>query len=70
MQMPISQIKPNPRNPRTHSGKQIRQIVNSIIEFGFITPLVVTEDGELIAGHGRFKAAELLVSLSETQARM
>ena len=56
----ISQIKPNPRNSRTHSAKQIRQIANSIVAFGFTNPLLVDEDGELIAGHGRYKAAKLL----------
>jgi len=56
----ISQIKLNRRNSRTHPGKQIRQIANSIVAFGFINPLLVTEDGELIAGEGRYKAAQLL----------
>src|SRR5947208_16771404 len=58
--IPISQIKPNPHNPRTHSGKQIRQIANSIVAFGFTNPLLVDEHGEIIAGHGRYRAAELL----------
>ena len=58
--IPISQIKPNARNPRTHSAKQIRQIANSIVAFGFRNPLLVSEDGELIAGHGRYQAAKLL----------
>jgi hypothetical protein len=58
--MPISQIKPNRRNPRTHSGKQIRQIANSIVAFGFTNPLLISEDFELIAGHGRYEAAKLL----------
>jgi DNA modification methylase len=56
----ISQIKPNSRNSRTHSGKQIRQIANSIAAFGFTNPLLVSEDRELIAGHGRYEAAKLL----------
>jgi DNA modification methylase len=56
----IRQIKLNPRNSRTHSAKQIRQIANSIVAFGFTSPLLVTEDGELIAGEGRCKAAQLL----------
>jgi DNA modification methylase len=60
VEMPIDHIKPNPRNAKTHSRKQIRQIANSINEFGFTTQLVVTEDGELIAGHGRYEAAKLL----------
>jgi ParB-like chromosome segregation protein Spo0J len=56
----ISQIKPNSRNARTHSAKQIRQIVDSIDAFGFTSPLLVSEDGELIAGHGRYAAAKQL----------
>src|SRR6266478_5815718 len=45
----ISQIKPNRRNSRTHSAKQIRQLANSIVAFGYTNPLLVTEDGKLIA---------------------
>jgi len=56
----ISQIKPNPRNSRTHPTKQVGQIANSMVAFGFTNPLLVTEDGELIAGEGRYKAAQLL----------
>jgi hypothetical protein len=58
--MAISQIKPSPRNARTHSAKQIRQIADSIYTFGFTSPLLVSEDGELIAGHGRYQAAKSL----------
>ena len=56
----IRQIKLNQRNARTHSAKQIRQIANSIVAFGFTNPLLITEDGTLIAGEGRYKAAQLL----------
>jgi hypothetical protein len=58
--MPIDQIKLDRRNARTHSAKQIRQIANSIAAFGFTNPLLLTEDGTLIAGEGRYKAAQLL----------
>jgi DNA modification methylase len=58
--LPISQIKLNPRNCKTHPEKQIRQIANSIVAFGFTNPLLAAEDGELIAGEGRYKAAQLL----------
>jgi ParB-like chromosome segregation protein Spo0J len=58
--LPIDQIKLNRRNSRTHSGKQIRQIANSIVAFGFTNPLLITGDGTLIAGEGRYKAAQLL----------
>lgn len=56
----IKEIKLNPRNAKTHSGKQIRQIANSIVAFGFTNPLLVNERGELIAGEGRYKASLLL----------
>jgi hypothetical protein len=59
-ELPISQIKPNPHNARTHSPKQIRQIADSIMAFGFTTPVLVGEDGQLYAGYGRLKSAELL----------
>jgi len=58
--LPIGQIKLNPRNSKTHPAKQIRQIANSMVAFGFTNPLLVTEDGTLIAGEGRYRAAQLL----------
>src|SRR3974377_2216227 len=56
----ICEIKPNLRNAKTHSAKQIRQIANSIVAFGFTNPLLISEDDELIAGNGRYEAAKLL----------
>ena len=58
--MPVGRITPNLRNPKTHSAKQIRQIANSIVAFGFTNPLLVDDHGRLIAGHGRYEAAKLL----------
>ena len=57
---PVSDLKPYPRNPRTHSKAQIRQIAASIEEFGFTNPILVVSDGGIIAGHGRLEAAKLL----------
>src|SRR5262245_47710366 len=56
----LDQIKPHPRNPRTHSKKQIQQIADSIQAFGFAAPVLMDEDGMLLAGHGRLEAAKLL----------
>jgi DNA modification methylase len=56
----ISELKPYPRNARTHSRKQINQIAASITGFGFTNPVLVDEDGQIIAGHGRVQAAKLL----------
>lgn len=56
----IDLLKPYPRNARTHSRKQIKQITASIERFGFTNPLLVSDGGEIIAGHGRVEAARLL----------
>ena len=54
------ELKPNPRNPRLHSLRQIKQIAKSIEAFGFNVPLLIAKQGEVIAGHGRLAAAKLL----------
>ena len=56
----LEHIKPNPRNPRTHSKKQIRQIADSIQAVGFAAPVLIDETGVLLAGHGRLEAVKLL----------
>src|SRR5689334_2173545 len=59
-QTPVHALKPRDRNARTHSKRQIRQIANSIREFGFNNPVLTDDDGRIIAGHGRLEAAKLL----------
>lgn len=55
---PIGDLRPDPRNARTHSKKQIDQLCASIWEFGFTNPVLVDEQSVLIAGHGRLRAAK------------
>src|SRR5713226_2803734 len=47
----------NPRNARTHSNRQIRQIAASIRKFGFLNPILVDDTNFGLAGHGRLEAA-------------
>jgi len=56
----VDELKPNARNARTHSKKQIRQIADSITAFGFVVPIVIDEGSNIIAGGGRYAAAVLL----------
>jgi DNA modification methylase len=58
--LPVAALKPNPQNPRVHTAKQIRQIANSIKIFGFNVPVLVDSQLQVIAGHGRVLACELL----------
>jgi ParB-like chromosome segregation protein Spo0J len=53
-------LKPYPRNARRHSKAQIEQIAASIKRFGFANPVLISGDGEIVAGHGRVCAAKLL----------
>lgn len=56
----IDKIKPYEKNARTHSTKQLEQIMNSIKAYGFTNPLLIDENNNLIAGHGRLEAVKQL----------
>ena len=56
----ISELKPYPRNARTHTRKQAKQIAAAIQEFGFTNPVLIDESDQIIAGHGRVQAAKLM----------
>jgi ParB-like chromosome segregation protein Spo0J len=66
---PLGRLIPYARNARTHSDAQVAEIAGSIREFGFTNPVLVGEDGTLIAGHGRILAARKL-GLTEVPAIM
>ena len=56
----VDALIPYARNARTHSDEQVAQLAASIKEWGWTTPVLVDEDGEIIAGHGRVLAARKL----------
>jgi DNA modification methylase len=58
--LPPSSLRSAGRRTRTHSKVQIQQIADSILHFGFITPVVIDGRGKIIVGQGRFEAAKLL----------
>jgi ParB-like chromosome segregation protein Spo0J len=56
----VSALKPNRRNARIHSDKQIHQIARSCSEFGLTNPLLIDRNNQIVAGHGWVEAAKLL----------
>jgi len=56
----VESLIPYARNARTHSEEQVAQLAASIKEWGWTTPVLVDEDGQIIAGHGRVMAARKL----------
>lgn len=75
----VADLVPYAKNARTHSDKQVDQLVAAIKEWGFTNPVLVDERAVLVAGHGRVLAAKRLglaevpfirlVGLSEEQKR-
>jgi DNA modification methylase len=75
----VGRLKAYPRNARTHSKKQIRQIADSIQRFGFTNPVLIDDADMILAGHGRVEAAKQfgmdavpclrLASMSEAEKR-
>ena len=62
VKMKLTDLHKTEKNSRKHSQKQIEEYVRSLKMFGQIRPLVVTEDGEILAGNGMYDA---LVSMGE-----
>src|SRR5690349_1544635 len=60
----LDRLVPYARNAREHSEEQVAEIAGSIRAFGFANPILVGENGDVIAGHGRLAAARQL-GLSE-----
>ncbi len=58
--VPPAHLKESSRNARTHSKGQIRQVADSVREFGWSVPIIADEDGVVIAGHARLEAAKFI----------
>ena len=56
--VPLSKLVPYVNNARTHSPEQLTKLRSSLREFGFINPVIIDRDLNVIAGHGRIAAAK------------
>jgi ParB-like chromosome segregation protein Spo0J len=59
-QTPVANLKPYEKNSRKHSQQQLESIAAAITEFGFTNPILIDENQNIIAGHGRLEAAKKL----------
>ena len=59
-QWPIARLVPYARNARIHAEDQVAKIAASLVEYGWTAPVLVADDGEIVAGHGRLLAAKHL----------
>ena len=56
----IADLRAYKNNPRTHSDKSVSRLADAIAEFGFVVPILIDRDNEVITGHGRIEAAKRL----------
>ena len=56
----IKEIRPFKRNAKKHDMKQVQNVAESIRQFGFVQPIVLDCNNEIVIGHCRFQAAKLL----------
>ena len=54
----VDKLVPYPNNAKKHSDKQIDKIASSIEQFGFLSPILIDNEYNVIAGHGRLQAAK------------
>lgn len=55
-----SALRPSPYNSRAHTRQQIKAVAGSITTYGWTNPILIDDDGNVIAGHARLEAAKLL----------
>ena len=59
VEVKTASLKPYENNPR-NNGKAVKAVADSIQKFGFKNPIIITKDNEIIAGHTRLEAAQML----------
>ena len=57
-EMKLADIKPYEKNQKKHPEEQVKNIATSIKKYGFVQPIVLSADNEIIIGHGRYLAAK------------
>ena len=60
IELGLDQIRPDLRNPRLHGKRHVRQLAKSIEAFGFNAPILIDQNDQIVAGHGRHAAAQAL----------
>ncbi len=59
--LPLERFRAHPRNPKIHTEEQLKHIRNSILTFGFLDPIGVWGEAQVVEGHGRLEALRQLV---------
>jgi ParB-like chromosome segregation protein Spo0J len=64
IEMSVDVLVPYEKNARKHPEAQIQQIAQSIKDFGFLSPVLIDRENNIVCGHGRVLAAKKLEMLS------
>jgi hypothetical protein len=72
--IPTNSILRHPRNPKKHPEDQIHRLEASIQKFGWTSPIILSSDGYILAGHARYEAASgeklMRFTMTEEQAQL
>lgn len=63
----ITTLRPHPGNPRVHPESSLRALEKSISEYGWTSPILISKDNVILAGHARLKAARSLFHMQELE---
>ena len=56
----LEELKPYPQNAKEHPQEQVDKIAESIVQYGYCDPIIISKDNDIIAGHGRYLALQQL----------
>lgn len=59
-QVRLQELRPYEANAKKHDDRQIKNVAESIRQYGFVQPIVVDRNGVIVIGHCRFLAAQML----------
>ena len=60
MKVPVSKLKHHPKNKEIYNLSSIEELMDSILEFGLLQPLVINQDNQVISGNRRFESIKRL----------
>lgn len=58
--VPLADVTPNPKHPHPPTEKAILLLASGIERWGFLIPIIIDENGMIVAGHARYMAAKRL----------
>lgn len=63
----LNEITPNSKNEKVHSDENMELIISSLKDLGYISPIIIDENSQILAGHGRYEGIKYLIKSGDMQ---